>query len=966
MRLTQGIALTALFLLATASAAFAGDIHPALATRLEATPANEMISAIVIMAEQAPIARMNEELKTLRASRQYRHREVVLALQEAARSQDDLKSWLAASERGAMIEGYTSYWIGNLMVVLANPEAIAQIAARPDVDWVELNFSVSLIEPTDVRPVLPGDETAEPTRGVTPGLVACRVPEVWHGLGITGAGAIIASMDTGVNGNHVSLSNRWRGLHAPASECWLDVLGGGTTFPVDNHGHGTHTTGTMAGVAGTDSIGVAYEAEWIACNAIDQGVGSGFDNDVITGFQWFADPDGNSGTVDDVPDVVQNSWRINEGFGGDYTDCDTRWWAVIDNAEAAGVVTTWSAGNEGPGSTSIGSPADRATTAYNCFSVGAVDATNDTTFPYNMASFSSRGPTGCDVAPELKIKPEIVGPGVDVYSAAASGGYTYMSGTSMSGPHLAGIVGLMRSANPDIDVDTVKLIIMQTARDQDSAGEDNTSGWGMVDAYAAVLGAMEGFGNIEGQVTNASNGGTALPGASVELLGSTFHWLTDDGGLYAGMAAADTYTARASRQGFASQDAQVTIEANGLIVQDFSLTDIAGPEISDVTDLGFTSDTAGPYAISATVQDFSGVDAVLLYYRVNMASWVGVPMVGLGTYSAQIPGAPAHSQIDFYVHATDGLGLVSTAPPTAPMTFYSFYITELAINDDIEGGQGAWTVESDAGLTTGAWEWADPVGTTYNGDQMAPEDDHTVNPGVYCFVTDNGAVGGAPGDNDVDNGCTRLFSPVYALSSYGKAFISYWRWYAEDGYSTDDEFVVDVTGDGVFWYRIDTEPDMANSWTRVQSEISALVDPLTDQVQFRFTACDLNSGGLVEAGIDDLSIEVLQPDLTAAPGDGPQHWSLQLLQSQPNPFHPGDGPVTLRFSLGQAGPARVQVFDISGRLVRTLADGARTPGEHAVRWDGKDARGNAMSSGVYFYRLEANGGKESKSLVLLR
>ena len=125
------------------------------------------------------------------------------------------------------------------------------------------------------------------------------------------------------------------------------MLGGGSSFPTDTHSHGTHTTGTMTGVAYDDTIGVAWEAEWIACNAIDQGASPGFDNDIIEAFQWFADPDGDPGTVDDMPDVVQNSWGINEGFPGDYTDCDTRWWSAIDNCEAAGVVTVWSAGNEG-------------------------------------------------------------------------------------------------------------------------------------------------------------------------------------------------------------------------------------------------------------------------------------------------------------------------------------------------------------------------------------------------------------------------------------------------------------------------------------------------------------------------------------------------------------------------------------------------------------------------------------------
>ncbi len=963
MRLAKGIAVSALLLITFAASAFAGEIHPALAELMDATPGDETISVIVTMSEQAPITQMNENLKLQRASRQQRHQQVVLALQDAARSQDDLKAWLGSDTHGHIVEGWKSYWIANLMVVKATPGAITAIAMRHDVEFVESNFTVSLIEPIASATSEPGEDT--PSRGVEPGLTACRVPQVWYDLGYTGAGALIASCDTGVDGTHQALSNRWRGNSAPASECWLDVLGNGTTFPVDDHGHGTHTTGTMAGVAGSDSIGCAPDAEWIACNAIDQGVSSGFDNDIIDSFEWFADPDGDPYTVDDVPDVVQNSWRINEGFGSDYVDCDTRWWAVIDGAETAGVVTVWSAGNEGPGGTTIGSPADRATTEFNCFSVGAVDATNDPTFPYNMASFSSRGPTGCDVDPALKIKPEIVGPGVDVRSAYPGGGYTSMSGTSMSGPHLAGIVGLMRSANPDLDVDTVKLILMQTARDQDSAGEDNTSGWGMVDAYAAVLGAMDGYGGIEGYVYNSSWGNAPLPGASVELLGTSLEFASDNAGFYEGMAAADTYTARASRIGFGVDETTVVIDADLTATQHFYLTDIAGPEITAVTDFGFTNDTVGPYTISAHVEDFSTVAGVTLVYKVNASAWMMLPMTGgMGDYSADIPGAPANSTIQYYVSAEDGLAQTSVFPAGAPIDYLEFFITEVSYTFDAESGSGDWVI-GDPGDTasTGVWENADPVGTDYNGTTMQSEDDHTAAPGSYCFVT--GAAGGAAGDNDVDDGCTTLYSPIFDLSDAGRAFVSYWRWYAEDGFSTDDDWLVQVS-DGGAWVQLELESGMANSWTRVAREIGDFVG-LTASVQFRFLACDLNNGGLVEAAIDDFSIETIMEDLTATPDDEiPQHWSQQLMQSRPNPFHPGDGPVSLRFSLGEAGAAKVQVFDISGRLVRTLVNERLTAGEHSLHWDGRDARGQALSSGVYFTRLQTKTGSVGNSLVLIR
>ena len=367
---------------------------------------------------------------------------------------------------------------------------------------VEANFRVSLIEPVGER----SGSLLVPDRGigVTPGLRAINVPRVWYELGITGLGRLLANLDTGVSGAHPALTNRWRGNHAPWQECWRDALGGGTTYPVDYNDHGTHVMGTLCGLgaATADTIGVAWRAEWIADNAINQGVGGAFNNDVLDAFQWFADPDGNPNTTDDVPDAVENSWGIDHRFSG-YQDCDYRWQTVIQNCEAAGVACIFSAGNEGPGAQTHRSPANICNTPTTNFSVGAVDATHYS-FPYPIASFSSRGPSDCNTS--IK-KPEVVAPGVQVYSSVPGGGYEQYGwdGTSMAGPHVAGVIALMREANPDLDVDSMKQILMNTARDLGTSGEDNNYGWGVIDAYEAVLAAiasayMGGDANRDGVV----------------------------------------------------------------------------------------------------------------------------------------------------------------------------------------------------------------------------------------------------------------------------------------------------------------------------------------------------------------------------------------------------------------------------------------------------------------------------------
>lgn len=92
-------------------------------------------------------------------------------------------------------------------------------------------------------------------------------------------------------------------------------------------------------------------------------------------------------------------------------------------------------------------------------------------------------------------------------------------------------------------------------------------------------------------------------------------------------------------------------------------------------------------------------------------------------------------------------------------------------------------------------------------------------------------------------------------------------------------------------------------------------------------------------------------------------WVTRLLGNAPNPFNP----VTeVRFSLSTRGAVRLEVYNVSGRLVRTLARGVYDAGAHAVTWDGRDAGGAAVSSGAYFYRLQTKDVSESKRMTLIR
>jgi len=91
--------------------------------------------------------------------------------------------------------------------------------------------------------------------------------------------------------------------------------------------------------------------------------------------------------------------------------------------------------------------------------------------------------------------------------------------------------------------------------------------------------------------------------------------------------------------------------------------------------------------------------------------------------------------------------------------------------------------------------------------------------------------------------------------------------------------------------------------------------------------------------------------------------SASLAQNSPNPFNPS---TTISFSVVEKGNVTLNVYDASGRLVRTLANGVSDAGAHELTWDGRDNAGVTVGSGVYFYRLTAGKYSESKKMVLLK
>ncbi len=471
---------------ALSGAALGGILSPDLVEQMQSADPNDLVRAIVMLPDQLDKPGFVEEMRVDDRDMHQRHIEAVTRLQTLSQSrQQDLVNWLDEQLLAEEVTDYRPLWITNGVIVTATKRTLQSIASRSDVEIVYPDYPISLVTPIDDMKTDDRNLDVDQATGSTPpaalgveeGVSSTRAPELWA-MGIDGTGAIIADMDTGADGDHPAFGSRYLGHRKPASQCWFDPVTN-TTFPVEFGwgSHGTHTLGTMCGSEGANQIGMAPGAEWIAAAVIDRISIDRTIADAILSFEWFADPDGDPFTSDDVPAVVNNSWGISPIWHG-VPHCDNTFWNSIDNCEAAGAAVVFAAGNEGPGSKTLRTPADRIASATTVFSVGALLAGSS-----GIASFSSRGPSGCDNA---TIKPEVAARGDDVRSSIDGGGYTTMSGTSMASPHVAGAIGLLKSARPDATPEELKEALLNSAVDLGSAGDDNTYGMGRIDVVAAL------------------------------------------------------------------------------------------------------------------------------------------------------------------------------------------------------------------------------------------------------------------------------------------------------------------------------------------------------------------------------------------------------------------------------------------------------------------------------------------------
>ncbi|BDS10750.1 S8 family serine peptidase [Aureispira anguillae] len=395
---------------------------------------------------------------------------------------------------------YRPYCIVNGIWIKGTQALMEALAKRNEVQLIAPNPAIRNELPN--RPDWPAPATMRNPKASEWGIGKIRADLLWN-HNIKGAGVVIGGQDTGYEWIHPALRSQYRGdtldhnyhwhdaIHAQISMDSINSCGFDVKYPCDDATHGTHTMGTMIGDDGAgNEIGVAPEATWIGCRNMENGWGT--PATYIECFEWFLAPTDTNNLNPNpamAPHVIANSWGCPTVEGCNPSNFHIMQIAV-ENLKNAGVFIVVSAGNDGwSGCHSINSPA----AIYEAsFSVGATDILD------TLANFSSRGHVTSDGS--LRLKPNVVAPGVNVRSSIPGGGYAAYSGTSMAGPHVAGAVALLINAKPSLagNVDSLETLLEMTAdsvytyRD-DTCGTtpqtvfpNNMVGYGRINLYKAL------------------------------------------------------------------------------------------------------------------------------------------------------------------------------------------------------------------------------------------------------------------------------------------------------------------------------------------------------------------------------------------------------------------------------------------------------------------------------------------------
>jgi subtilisin family serine protease len=598
---------------------------------------------------------------------------------------------------------------------------------------------------------------------------------------------------------------------------------------------------------------------------------------------------------------------------------------------------------------------------------------------------SSYGSTTQNAAGAVDVIAPTILPTTDRIGAAGYDPTDYskwFNGTSCATPYAAGVAALILSKNPTWTNAQIRDQLRSTAQDvvnvESAAGWDRYSGWGMVDAAAAVGG---GGGPVDGITVTAPNGGETLAsGASTNVTWTStgsFTTVNIDYSTNAGSTWTNIVTGTPN-DGTHAWTVPATATTQGRVR-------VSGGTATDQSNANFTitvpsgSYATLPYSTSfAATFDSYWTTAVTANGRVRLLT-TNTPRTGSyhlvmddgtsGGYSqteARLGlnlGGQTQVNLSFWwkdfgdeTQTQDGIYFSSNGGSTYTKVYS---LTPASFSDntwrnvvlDVDALAAANGLALTSTFVVKFQQYDDYPITT---DGMAFDDISVTVPSGGGAITaeseSNNTSGTADGPVGTGVGVTGSISSssdqdwfYFDVSTAGTISVS-----VNIGSSADlDWFLYNSSLAEVARGYTTANPEAGN-YNAAAGRYYVMVDGYLSAVSsYTLTV----AGGLANV------IQPASKDLTLTP------IVTELLQNAPNPFRKTTG---IGFTLAKKGRVTLEIFDASGRLVTTLADRDFDAGPHRAEWLGTDARGGQVPRGVYFYRFTAPGYQQTRKMVLLQ
>jgi serine protease AprX len=784
------------------------------------------------------------------------------------------------------------------------------------------------------------------------------------GLPVSGKGIGILVNDSGVDGTHPDHEfgrNLVQNVMAAANlNAVVGILPYTAIENVPNTdatgGHGTHCAGTAGGTG--RASGGKHEGVAPGASLIGYGSGAGlFILDVLSAFDYAI-----THQFEYNIRVITNSFGTTSDMGTAPNPADPITLATKRCVDR-NIVVVFSAGNSGPGSTTITGNYKKA--PWNiCVGAGDKDG--------RLAGFSSRGTKGGGGSVSIdgssfswEDRPTIVAPGVDIVSTRAVSPlgvlgtdkdveelepahipyYTHMSGTSMACPHAAGIVALMLEANPSLTPAQVKNILQQTATNMPGR-EAWEVGAGYANAYAAVDMAARtstGYG--------ASLNLGRLFKSTVNVQSTVDNFVID---FDPAATSGNTYTF-AVAEGTTGIEAKIS--AGGLLGEtgnsvNLSLISPSGQEYRSGIPVLFATSynrgaaVASPEAGIWTVK-VSGLNGIAFPEKISgsVNSIVATGTSGMN----DIAGHPAEASIKLAVSSRLADGLNGGYKPDE-------LLKRIDLAEYLMMGQGIrqhLPVDGTTSLTDVKDRGLLAESVVANG--AALRDRNHVNKGVMQPVSP-----GKFSPNTFVNRASLAYSLVQSLGLQKAAL-------ERNG----KPVYVEVNGKKILVEDADKIPAGLEGYVSVALELNLINAYFSlSQGAYDFEP-KLHAVFKPEQNVSRADFAVIitrtheqwnnatQPTVSSkASNEEYQFANWQVTSTYPNPF---TDKTTISYELAQDGNVVVEVYSVDGRKLSTLVSEKKLAGSHQVEFDG-----SKLPGGIYIYRVKANNEVNTNRMILNR